>query len=69
MVEQTRESLDRLAVSCGGRFKLGCSEHDKVGVEAIYQDGVLRVLCRACGFEAARVKVATRRLERRGRML
>lgn len=54
--ELTRETLDRLAVSVGGKFALACTDHPKAGVVAIYQDGVVRLLCTSCGFEAARLK-------------
>jgi hypothetical protein len=54
----TRETLDRLAVSGGGRIELGCTDHPDHRTSVIYQDGDLRVVCRSCGFEAARVKVA-----------
>jgi hypothetical protein len=54
----TREVLDRLALYGGGRVGLACDQHPDSGTSAIYQDGALRILCRLCGFEAARVKVA-----------
>lgn len=56
--ELTREKLDRLSISVGGKFAIACTDHHKAGVAAIYQDGALRLLCTACGFEAGRVKVA-----------
>jgi len=55
--ELNRETLDRLAIHGGGSVTLGCADHDD-GTNAIYQDGVVRVLCRTCGFEGARVKAA-----------
>lgn len=54
----TRETLDRMAVGVGGRFEIGCPDHPDGATRAAYQDGVVRVICRACGFEAMRVKVA-----------
>jgi hypothetical protein len=56
--ELTRETLDRLALSYGGKVGLGCATHPDVGTTALYQDGSVRILCRECGFEAMRVKVA-----------
>jgi hypothetical protein len=54
----TRPQLDRIAIQTEGKFQLGCTMHPDAGTTAIYQDGCLRLLCRECGFEAARVKVA-----------
>lgn len=57
----TRQQLDRLKISVGGQpMMLGCPNHPADGNTAIYQDGHVRLLCHACGFEAARVKVADR---------
>lgn len=58
MCDLTREKLDRLAIHGGGSVALGCADHPDGGTNVIYQDGVVRVLCRACGFECARVKAA-----------
>jgi hypothetical protein len=54
----TRPQLDRIAIQTEGRFQLCCTMHPNAGSNPIYQDGCLRLLCRECGFEAARVKVA-----------
>lgn len=54
----TREVLDRLSISVGGKFAFGCATHHNAPLRAIYQDGEVRLLCTACGFEAHRVKVA-----------
>lgn len=56
----SRASLDTLAMRNGGRIGLGCAKHPQAGCNAIYQDGALRLICRECGFEAAKVKVADR---------
>ncbi|HEY0390997.1 MAG TPA: hypothetical protein VGC63_04745 [Solirubrobacterales bacterium] len=57
----TRSALDRLTISAGGApVHLGCTSHPEAGNTAIYQDGCLRLLCRQCGFEATKVKVADR---------
>lgn len=54
----TRPILDRLAIKGGGRVALGCKDHPDAATGFIYQDGCGRVLCKACGFECAKVKVA-----------
>lgn len=64
--EMTRENLDRLAISCGGRMALGCTQHPDAGATTIYQDGVLRVVCPSCGFEAFRIKVASKADQQEG---
>lgn len=59
MSDLTREPLDRRSITVGGGpVQLGCPQHPEVGTRAIYQSGVLRLLCEGCGFEAARIKVA-----------
>lgn len=57
----TRSALDRRAIEQGGNVVLGCPTHGPKVTTAIYQDGDLRLLCSYCGFEAARVKVASDR--------
>jgi hypothetical protein len=60
----TRADLDRLKVqSQAETMLLGCHVHPAAGNTAIYDEGHLRLLCRDCGFEAARIKVATDRPE------
>jgi hypothetical protein len=55
----TREALDRLKITVGeSPMMLGCTMHPTAGNTAIYEDGHLRLLCRECGFEAAKIKVA-----------
>ena len=55
----TRQDLDRLKVqSQTETMLLGCHVHPAAGNTAIYDEGHLRLLCRDCGFEAARIKVA-----------
>jgi hypothetical protein len=54
----TREELDRLAIDNEGRVVFGCSTHPGLPLTTIYQDGVVRMLCPADGFEVARIKVA-----------
>lgn len=57
--ELTREDLDRLKVTVGDEtMLLGCMKHPAAGNTVIYQDGCLRLLCRDCGFEAAKIEVA-----------
>jgi hypothetical protein len=58
--ELTRETLNRLALSYGGKVGLGCTKHPNVGTTALYQDGSVRILCRDCGFEVVRVKAASK---------
>lgn len=56
----TREVLDRMLVKIGEpKIGLVCTMHPTAGVHAFYQDGDLRLLCRECGFESVRLKVAS----------
>ncbi len=57
-VSWTREGLDRQAIENDGRIVFTCSTHPGLPTTAIYQDGDLRLLCPACGFEVGRIKVA-----------
>lgn len=55
----TREDLDRLKLKVGDSpMMLGCADHPEAGNTALYEEGHIRLLCRTCGFEAARIKVA-----------
>jgi len=55
----TREQLDRLCiVSSSETITLSCSDHPSAGASISYSAGHLRLLCRSCGYEIIRVKVA-----------
>lgn len=53
-----RPALDRLAIQNEGRVVFTCNSHPGLPTTAIYQDGDLRLLCPACGFQVVRIKVA-----------
>jgi hypothetical protein len=55
----TREALDRVCVVAGAEeFSVACAKHPLGGMNVRYTAGRLRLLCRSCGFEVTRVKVA-----------
>lgn len=55
-----RADLDRLYVTAEaqGLMPLVCIQHPEDGVNAFYEDGRMRLLCKNCGFELVRIKVA-----------
>lgn len=54
----SRAACDRLAIENGGQVVFTCGTHPGLPTTAIYQDGDLRLLCPACGFQVVRIKVA-----------
>lgn len=58
----TRTELDRMRIETPAELpiQIGCLQHPGTGNTVIYEDGCLRLLCKMCGFETAKVKVADR---------
>jgi hypothetical protein len=56
----TREDFDKLLVEIG-QPQLGvcCKTHPNAGLNVLYQDGLIRMLCRDCGFECLKARVAS----------
>jgi hypothetical protein len=56
----TREQLDRLCIiTSRTAVEIGaCAKHPGAGTNVLYTDGRLRLLCRSCGVEILRAKVA-----------
>lgn len=58
-MQHTRESLDRHLIDSGKeRLTFTCENHPGIPMAAVYANGSVRLLCAACGFEAADIKVA-----------
>jgi hypothetical protein len=57
MTELTYADLDMMQVLADGQVILGCTQHPGSGVTAVYYDGKVRLICRACGFEVGGIKV------------
>lgn len=55
----TREALDRVCVLAGTEeVSLACAKHPLAGLNVRYSAGRVRLLCRNCGLEVTRVKLA-----------
>jgi hypothetical protein len=55
----TREQLDRVCIiTSRSEVGLSCSRHPFSGTDVSYAAGCLRLLCRSCGVEMLKAKVA-----------